>query len=183
MIRINYSGNHHNLKLAVNHVNNLLQQTYFYNHIQQRETFDMADITPVQLAELIRTANTLLYVDLYYSVLPFSKDLAYDDPEHTSMIYLNKWNINRSTESLCNTLIHQCVHAINAIYPQFSFGHGDNNPEGKENTAPYWIAALAERLIADDNSVYAAMNNDDITNIPFLQKFKPAVPQKRLSLL
>lgn len=171
MIKIVYNGYHRNLKLAVNNVNNLLQQEYFYQGVIRHESFDMCDITPKQLAGLMRISDIRMTIDLYYSLLPFSRAVSYDDPEDATIIHLNKWNLNRSVESLCNTLMHQCVHAVNADFPQFSFGHGDGTATGKENTAPFWIAAMAQRLISDDNSLYEALNHEDVSNIPFLQHF------------
>lgn len=179
MVKIIYTGYHRNLKLAVNNVNNLLQQEYFYQAIQRHEHFDMADVTPKQLSGLIRISDIRLSIDLYYSLLPFSKSVSYDDPLEPNLIHLNKWNLNRSVESLCNTLMHQCIHAVNAAFPQFSFGHGDNDPEGKENTAPYWIAGMAQRLISDDNSLYEALNHEEVSNIPFLQNFCQVPAQRR----
>jgi len=179
MIKIMYNGYHRNLKLAVNNVNNLLQQEYFYQGIMRHANFDMCDITPRQLAGLMRISDIRMSIDLYYSLKPFSKAVSYDDAEDATVIHLNKWNLNRSVESLCNTLMHQCIHAVNELFPQFSFGHGDSATAGKENTAPYWIAALAQRLISDDNSLYEALNHEDVSNIPFLQHFCALPVQRR----
>lgn len=178
MIRISYKGFNRNLRLAVNNINNLLQQEYFYLGIRKHRYFDMCDITPSQLAELMRIAEFQMEVDLYYTLLPFSNTLVSDSKDTPTTIRLNKWNLNRPVESICNTLMHQCVHALNACYPQFHFGHGDNSNTGKENTAPYWIAALAQNYIAADNSLYEAMTPEDVTSLPFLQHFTDPVKKK-----
>ncbi len=179
MIKIVYNGYHRNLRLAINNVNNLLQQEYFYQGIMRHDSFDMCNVTPRQLAGLMRISDMRMTIDLYYSLLPFSKAVTYDDTADPTIIHLNKWNLNRSVESLCNTLMHQCIHAVNALFPQFSFGHGDNSTAGKENTAPFWIAAMAQRLISDDNTLYEALNHEEVSNIPFLQHFCALPAQRR----
>jgi hypothetical protein len=179
MVKILYNGNHRNLKLAVNNVNNLLQQEYFYQAIQRHDYFLMSDITPKQLSGLMRISDIRMTIELYYSVYPFSKSVTYDDTENPFVIHLNKWNLNRSVESICNTLMHQCIHAVNAMFPQFYFGHGDGSSSGKENTAPYWVASLAQRLISDDNSLYEALDHEEVSNIPFLQNFCVIPGQQR----
>jgi hypothetical protein len=178
MVRINYNGFNKKLRLAVNNVNNLLQQEYFYKGIQRHTSFDMADITPSQLAGLMQIADFEMKVDLYYSIFPFNNVLAADNRENVYCIRMNKWNINRPIEVLCNAVMHQCVHAVNAHFPQFNFGHGDNSAVGKENTAPFWIATLAESFIAADNSIYSAMATDEVTTIPFLHNFVVTEPRR-----
>lgn len=178
MIKIAYSGFHKNLKIAVNHVNNLLQQEYFYQGIQKQESFAMADVNPRQLAELMRIADMQINIDLYYSLFPFSTALVADVKDDYSTIRLNKWNLNRPVESLCNTLMHECVHAVNAAFPQFSFGHGDEDCETNDNTAPFRIAALAQQFIAADNSIYQAMAEEEVSGLPFLHHFTGPVRKR-----
>lgn len=182
MVRISYNGFHRNLRLAVNHVNNLFQQEYFYLGIQKHEQFDLCDITPSQLAELMRIADIQLSIDLYYSLHPFSNTLVTDHAGSPDVIRINKWNLNCPLPVLGSALMHQCIHAINACFPQFSFGHGNEGAGGNENTAPYWIAQLAERYIAADNIVYQALAGEEVSGLPFLQKFI-AVDKKRPAYL
>lgn len=182
MVRITYNGFNKNLRLAVNNVNNLLQQEYFYMGIQKHNAFDMCDVSPAQLADLMRIADIQLSVDLYYSLYPFGNTLVADNAESPNVIRVNKWNINCSLATLGSALMHQCVHAINAYFPQFSFGHGDMNEEGKENTAPYWISQLAERYIAADNIIYEALAREDVSELPFLQQFA-GVAKRRAAYL
>lgn len=177
MVHITYNGFNKNLRLAVNNVNNLLQQEYFYMSIQKHDTFDMSNISPAQLAELMRAADVQISVDLYYSLYPFGNVLASDNAEAPNVIRVNKWNINCSLATLGNALMHQCVHAVNAYFPQFSFGHGEEDA-GKENTAPFWIAQLAERYIAADNIIYEALADEDVSGLPFLHQFTGAAKKR-----
>jgi hypothetical protein len=171
MVRITYNGFNKSLRLAVNNVNNLLQQEYFYLGIQKHEAFDLSDISPAQLGNLMRIADIQMSVDLYYSLFPFSNTLIADNQEEPYVIRINKWNLGCKLESLGGALMHQCVHAVNAYFPQFSFGHGDDMSSANENTAPYWIASLAEKYIAADNIIYEAMADEEVSGLPFLQQF------------
>lgn len=181
MIRIIYQGRNENLRLAVNSVNNLLQQDYFYHGIEKHSGFDMCTISANELASLMRTVDVSMKINLYYSLSPFNKAVSFDDTNDPTVIHLNKWTLNRPVESICNTLMHHCVHAVNSCFPQFEFGHGDCNAEGKDNTAPYWIAGYAQRILADDMSVYEAMDHEEVNNLPFLKQFYSVhTPAKRM---
>jgi hypothetical protein len=167
MIRIKYNGHDKHLQLAVGTVNSLLTDFEFYTHIANRSQFDMANIPSEQLATLIRKTNLEMRVEFYYSILPFSNAITYDDIDSPGTIWLNKWNIDRPIDFLCNALMHQCVHAANSLHPEYYFGHGDNDPYGKENTAPYWIAALAQRMfLRDESQPCDYLLHEDMQNIP-----------------
>lgn len=166
MIRIKNSGQNTAVRQAVARVNALFLDVHFYEAICRQEQFDMCDISPARLAGLIRSTRMDMKVDFYYSVFPFSKAVTYDDPENPQTIWLNKWNLDRSAASIANTLMHQCIHAVNTRYPELYFGHGDNNSYQKEDTAPYWIASLAQRMIQNDNSETELMQHEAETGLP-----------------
>ncbi len=48
-------------------------------------------------------------------------------------------------------MIHENVHAVDNYNEQHRFGHGDNNSNGKRNSAPYWIEKL------EGNMTYRAL--------------------------
>lgn len=170
MILIDYKGTNETIREAVIYTNNLFSYDAFINMIGSNKKFDMANTSPQKIASMIRNTDLYLSVDLYLP-LPFAKDAyAYDDPLNPTMIHMNKRTLNRPVHSLCNTMVHQCVHAINAANPGCYFGHGDNNPDGKDNTAPFWIAGLAQKLIAQDDIALDTMTHEDIKNIPVIEK-------------
>lgn len=170
MILIDYKGANEAIMAAVAYTNNLFTYDPFIREICNSKKFDMANISPQKIADMIRETDLQLSVDLYLP-LPFAKDAyAYDDPLNPTMIHMNKRTLNRPAHSLCNTMVHQCIHAINAANPDYYFGHGDNNPEGKNNTAPFWIAGLAQKMIAEDDIVFDTMPHEDIDNIPVIKK-------------
>jgi hypothetical protein len=131
---------------AVVMANELLNNVAFYNNIAAHPYFDMADISPKEIAELMMETKIKLSVDLYYASNSELYIDGYDDLYTPSLLHLNLWKVNRSAASICNSLIHGCVHAVNAYNNSYGFGHGE--PEDpKENTAPYWIGALAQRMV------------------------------------
>jgi hypothetical protein len=146
MVSISYHGTSLILIDPLFKTNLLLEEDSFYEAIRRHRSFDMANVDAATIARLLKESTLRMTVNTY--LWPFSKADSYDDPKEPAVINLNQWHINRSTPSFCNTFIHKIIHAVNAENPQYEFGHGDNSPEGKENTAPYWIGNLAERTIA-----------------------------------
>ena len=159
-IRIDYQGMRPYLQEAVVIVNSLLRSEEFYDNIAAWHGFDLADTDPKHIAKLIRDANIDMCVDLYYAMSPFKNIDGYDDLENPSTIHVNIWKLDRPIASLCNTLVHGCVHAVNAHNDNYYFGHGNMYSKGKENTAPYWIGAMAQRMISNDESTFVPLEHD-----------------------
>ena len=109
-------------------------------------------------------------INLYWPISATKQAHVYDDPQKPSVINLNRHMLDRPVHSISNTLVHQCIHALNAINPEYSFGHGDNSNEGKEKTAPYWIAALAQKLVGNNTHDIDTVVHEDESAIKELQK-------------
>ncbi|RYD58294.1 MAG: hypothetical protein EOP56_05060 [Sphingobacteriales bacterium] len=171
MVRIIYKGSDEALQQAVASVNALFLDTDFYNTISRHRDFDLADISPLNLSLLIRSTRMDMKIEFYYSLYPFSKALSFDDETNPQTIWLNKWNLNRTAGSLANTLMHQCIHAINNRHRQHYFGHGDNEVAGKENTAPYWIASLAQQQVDGESRACEVMYHDDTADLQVFANF------------
>jgi hypothetical protein len=161
-IHISYDGarNMRPVQKGVAIANDLLRNDDFYRRIMQLPPFDMANVTPDVVAGLMRHSRFTMSVTLYYALSPLKNYDGYDDLNDPSIIHLNAWKTDRSPASICNTIIHSCVHAVNALYRQYSFGHGDMSCIGKENTAPYRIGALAEQMASHDNTAVTQLEHD-----------------------
>lgn len=146
MIRIQYKGYRRNVYAAVDKVNNLLSESSFYQRISMHPYFDRADILPSHIADLMQLSDINMNIDFYYSISPTSKAYGYDNTLDPTLICLNAWQIDRSIAGISNTIVHACVHAVNSLFPQYSFGHGTAG--NNENTAPYWIGCLSQQLIS-----------------------------------
>ena len=103
--------------------------------------------------------NYPLSVKLYKSKNPFSKAYGYFTPSKPDHIYLNTRKLNRSRGSIVSSLIHEMIHYCDHKNQFESYGHGNNDPQGKENTAPYWIDNLAQSII--DNKLPDFNNNEN----------------------
>lgn len=53
--------------------------------------------------------------------------------------YLNRNRLNRKECSLINTLVHEYMHFV-------GYSHGDNTPEGKGDSVPYYFGDRAQAL-------------------------------------
>ncbi len=53
--------------------------------------------------------------------------------------YFNEHKLERKSCSMINTLVHEYMHFV-------GYSHGDNGPEGKENSVPYYFGNRAQEL-------------------------------------
>ena len=164
------TGNFVNVKVAVIQANKMLGLDDFYRQIAQHSSFDSADATPALIATFMRDANITMTLDLYHSPWPELNIDGYDDTDEPQKIHLNIWRTNRSPESICNSIIHAFVHAVNALHPGHGFGHGDSLLTGKENTAPYWIGALAQRLLSAEDPIIIQLEHEPGLNVAGVQQ-------------
>ncbi len=145
---IEYSGMRPIVQEAVTKANKLLQDEQFYDNIMKHSHFELANISPAEIAKLMRTAGIKMEVELYYAVSPVKNIDLYDDDNNPNLIHMNIWKLERPVSSICNTLLHSCVHAVNSVYNRHYFGHGDTTLPGKEQTAPYMIGAIAQNMVS-----------------------------------
>ncbi len=165
MISISYSGGNDVIGTAIVQVNKLFTHIPFLDAIYNLKKFDMATISPKQVTDLLCNTDLRLTVDTYWPMRFSSTADACDDNLNPSAIHLNRLNLNRPVHSICNTLMHQSIHALNACYPSYYFGHGSNNHDGKEHTAPFRIAALAQQIVAKDVKAVQPMLHEEPGNI------------------
>ena len=130
--------------MAVNCANSLLKNPQFYDCISTQNRFDMADISPSHIAEMIREADLSMRVVMY---IASPRVHGYDDPHNPDLIHINVFRNDWTISGIVNTIMHQMVHAVNDLNQQYRFSHGDRCSEGKQNTAPYWIANCAEQML------------------------------------
>lgn len=170
MIQVSYNGSNQQVESAVDLVNTLFPFESFLQKISYHPHFDLADVSPTEVANLIVQSDVHMSVDMYFSLQQSNDAFCYDDPDDATRIHLNQWTISRSVDSICNTIVHQCIHALNAANPNCYFGHGDNNSIGKEQTAPYWIAGVVQKVVANDRDKYEPIYHEDVADIPMLQR-------------
>ncbi|MES2703441.1 MAG: hypothetical protein V4649_12430 [Bacteroidota bacterium] len=175
-ITVNYDGArpYRRVQEAVAKANELMRTDEFYTAIANHPRFALSSASSESIAELMRDARIIMKVDLYYALSPLYNIDGYDDTENPFAVHLNVWRIDRSVSSLCNSIVHGCVHAVNAqvnrfYLSQYYFGHGPATTPGKEKTAPYAIGAIAQRLVSNEDTVFLPLEHD-----PYISRFKTA---------
>jgi len=154
------TGHFNNIREAALIANLVLRNEAFYRSIAAIPSFDHCDTSPAIIARLLSEAAFTMTLNLYYSLSPIRNIDGYDDEENPFNVHINVWKTDRSPESMCNTMIHACVHALNACHPQYYFGHGDNTLQGKHNSAPYRIGAIAQTMVSNDEPVIIPLEHD-----------------------
>jgi len=151
MITIKYSGKSSTIQKAVLQANRLLRSREFYERISLHPFFDRANIQPYIISNLLKTTSIKMNIKFYYSQPP-GKANSFDDIINPRNIQLNVWTMERPVASLCNTMLHACVHAVNAEFPTYQFGHNCIEEKDAANTAPYWIGNLAQKMVLGDET-------------------------------
>lgn len=104
-----------------------------------KSKFDFSDATADSLKETIRKGFTVrlrTYQPSIWKGGKWSKVIGYHS---AGTIYLNTYYMNRDDCSILNTLVHEASHTM-------GYSHGNNSPDGKDNSLPYWIGDRAEEL-------------------------------------
>lgn len=110
--------------------------------------FDMADINAndfvIIFHDTIIKFIPVVHIEVKWSW--YKSVYAWVNSGQRDTIFLNSRNVKRSVPSLAGTLAHEFIHVLDAYSPK-TFGHGDNRPEGKEMTLPYWIGKKCKEYV------------------------------------
>jgi len=143
-----YNGSIKRVKEAVDIANGLMNnEGGFLTNIRYHE-FDMSNLSADKIRIFMVNVHKKheIKVVVKRSWNPFSRAIAWFNRRHPLRFYLNRWRINRSKHSIVGSLIHEFVHVVDNQYPDYSFGHGSNNRQGKQNTAPYKLGYIAKNI-------------------------------------
>jgi|TARA_B110000114_G_C15090695_1_gene398446 hypothetical protein len=145
-MNVTYQGIYNQIKLAVEDANELFNSPIFYELIEKHPGFSCSEKKPIEIADLIRNSTLKIQVKLYKPRWKWSKVLGYFVKSHPNTIFLNIRKIYRETNSITNTIIHECIHALdyNENSNIIEFGH---NCGYFDNTAPYEIGNIAESIV------------------------------------
>lgn len=148
---------HEGLVNATADVSRLLADEKFTDLVRELDHFDMADVAPIDVLVFVQhfckfnevTVGT--YTPFYWR----SKARARFVPSRPYGVELSTRRLHRSSDpklnnaSLVGSIVHELVHAADNDC-RFSFGHGNNKPQGKENTAPYKLGKLAKEYVLEN---------------------------------
>ena len=146
-----YEGNDQRIIDAVNVANDRQLFRDLLTLIGEKESFDMSNASPIELRGEFKAFmhTTTVNVKTYRAAF-WSKAIAMFKRSDLNSIYLTTRKLNRSTASIVGTMYHEAGHASDAV-SDFTFNHGSNSPNGKENTFQYWIGSRAKELALNLN--------------------------------
>lgn len=137
-----------NLNLALHNANDRDFQRKLINKIYELDFFDMSTADPPYIAKTMDKVlkENIIWIKIYYPKWRWSKAIGYYSNAKPFDINLNGYKLNRSTGSFIQTFYHELIHLCDHLDSRFSYGHGSNNAQGKEYTAPYKIGEMAQDL-------------------------------------
>ena len=152
------------VEIAIKEANDSILLESLVEAIKYRPKFDMSTIDNEDLANAIEKffkENTFRIV-IYKPLWRWSRALGYYTHEKPLTIHLNKYRLNRTIASLVGTFYHELVHMVDYFDIYDSYGHGDNSPKGKENTAPYAIGNIAKAMVSNIEPTFKDLSVGDI---------------------
>ena len=149
-MQVIYRGTSQKLLDASSFINDLADNDAFWAEISARPGFDFSRCSGAEVAEAMRARRAPITVREYRPLWPRHRHTnAYTDPDYPDTLFYNSRKLWRSIPSIINTIVHEFVHLAD-FATEADFGHGGQSETGKENSAPWWIGALAERYYADE---------------------------------
>lgn len=151
---INYNGKIKRISRAVDVCNMLLTDKRSYQSIINVKNYDMATCGSGWIAHFIKLAfeSGQIQVKVYYPKWRWSKAIGYYTSVRPNDININGYMIkNRTVEQYVETIIHELTHLADGQTVE-SFGHGNNSPIGKENTAPWKIGKMFRMMAGERGS-------------------------------
>ena len=139
---------------SVEMANELLKNSEFFQAIYEHNTFDYSDTTPAIISDLMKGSDLKFKVTTFHPhwLEGYGRTLAYTDSRFSNTLFLNDKKLNRDPEEVAASIIHESVHALDDDKSNnYRFGHGDDSPIGKENSAPYWIGNLAYQMLVGNS--------------------------------
>ncbi|MGY5351088.1 hypothetical protein ACXGQW_00705 [Wenyingzhuangia sp. IMCC45533] len=149
-MKVNYEGKKTQIILAVEDANELLNSDILFDLIEKHPGFSCSKKSPKEISKLLSDSEMNIEVKLYKPKWKWSKVLGYFVKSRPNTVFLNVRKIYRETNSITNTIIHECIHALdnNVNNSIIEFGH---NCGYFDNTAPYEIGNMAESIIDGEN--------------------------------
>lgn len=155
-MKIEFNDDQHVVQEAVQLSNALLTNQKFYDAIAEHSNFDLTsdNVNPRIIADLLKNSLLVFSVEIFYpsklqSIFKYRKTLAFTDARYPNSLFLNFKKLNREVAEIAATILHEAIHALDHEQKTYTFGHGNNSPIGKQNTAPYWIGNLAYRMLSN----------------------------------
>jgi hypothetical protein len=168
-MKIIFNENISIVKVAIDKSLELLKNPSFYSAISAQSKFDLSTASPKIISDLILNSTLEFKVEIFYpsvlQALKYRKTFAFTDGRFPNTLFLNFKKLDRASEDIAATIIHESIHALDDSENNYTFGHGNNSPVGKENTAPYWIGNLAFKMLTNNpNAPLLAFDQPEESN-------------------
>ena len=156
-MRAIFSGGDAGLAEAVASITALTGRAEFWAGILAHGPFALATIDPTEIVRRLQAETQPLRVVLWrprFSRREFyASTVAVTNPKEPFVLHYHVAFLSNSVGQKINTIVHEFIHNVDDHDgdPGEQMGHGDNDWHGKENTAPYWIGASAQRLYEADH--------------------------------
>lgn len=146
-MRILFEGSNENLQLAIQFVNQLLEDEAFYNSICSESIFADTKYSPNEIADFIKKKIDKVEVKLYTLAWPRHRSTnAYVGPKFPNTIFYNSTKLTNSVETMVGTIMHEYVHSVDFTADgnsEIEYGHPSRYDL---KTAPVVIGNLAEQF-------------------------------------
>ncbi len=146
-ITLVYNGSNNNVTEAVKKANEILNSKEFYDEIRKIQRFDNSKLTGQEIADRMEKANQQIKVVRKTKPIANASTTTSDKIKISRSLFgkdsTGKFDINTAI----NTLIHEVVHAVDFLNTGDEFTHNGNSPQGQENTAPWVIGDIAEKMM------------------------------------
>jgi len=147
-----YTGEIESLKKASKQANAIKSSIIRSLEHSKLTRFRCSNIGPEQLADLIGGSTLKMEVKTYWY---WSRNVfGYFDASKPNVIHINTRSLPRPIPSLVSTLWHEYIHALDSSVTVLYLHHDSNYYESwKEECAPFYVDAIAERLAAASDNV------------------------------
>lgn len=129
-------------------VNRIINDTLFYDYVVDKVlNFTHTTIDDVAFVNVLNECDLKITIESYYS--KWTKAKAYFTKKYPNHIFINKAKLNRhpakeyNNASIINTIVHECIHAMDYYDEDNEYGHGTNSSSGKTLSVPYLVGKLA----------------------------------------
>ncbi len=163
MIYFAYQGADTGLRQAADFCNALYQSQEFWDRIAAIGTFDESAIPATQIVSKLRSCGSVTEIRHwkpgFFNSLRYRKTVALTDPDRAYLIAYHTRFLGNPVARKVNTLVHEHVHNVDFFSDgngSIEYGHGDQSSDGKQNTAPYRIGAIAQQFYEAANPASAA---------------------------
>lgn len=146
-VELFYNGKNKNVAEAVKRANEILNDKAFYEEIRKVQSFDNSKLTGIEVADRMEKANQKIKIVRRIKPIANAGTTTSDKIKISTSLFGEDSTGKFVLSIAVNTLIHETVHAVDFLNSGDEFTHDGNKSDGQENTAPWVIGAIAEKMV------------------------------------